>query len=65
MDGVDLYRVQDLLGHEKFTTTQRYAHLGPGAHKEIRAAWAKHRPPTETAGQLASALPGGAGKDST
>lgn len=38
-DGVDLYRVQDLLGHEKFSTTQRYAHLDPRKHDAIREAW--------------------------
>lgn len=37
--GVDLYRVQALLGHEKPTTTQRYAHLAPDAFDKIREAW--------------------------
>ena len=37
--GVDLYRVQALLGHEKPTTTQRYAHLAPDAFDPIRKAW--------------------------
>jgi site-specific recombinase XerC len=37
--GVDLYRVQALLGHEKPTTTQRYAHLAPDAFDPIRRAW--------------------------
>jgi integrase len=41
-DGVDLYRVQALLGHEKSTTTERYAHLAPTAHKAIIDAWASN-----------------------
>lgn len=39
MSGVDLYRVQHLLGHEKITTTQRYAHLDPTSHDAVLAAW--------------------------
>lgn len=39
MDGVPLYDVQHLLGHESFTTTQRYAHLAPDAHGKIRESW--------------------------
>lgn len=39
MNGVDLYRVQDLLGHEKYSTTQRYAHLDPSKHDAIRQTW--------------------------
>jgi integrase len=36
MDGVPLYDVQALLGHEDYATTQRYAHLAPGAHGKVR-----------------------------
>lgn len=38
-DGVPLYDVQKLLGHEDFTTTQRYAHLAPDAHDKVRESW--------------------------
>lgn len=37
--GVSLYEVQMLLGHEDPRTTQRYAHLMPGAHDAVRRAW--------------------------
>jgi integrase len=34
-DGVPLYDVQHLLGHEDYSTTQRYAHLAPDAHSKV------------------------------
>lgn len=37
--GVDLQRVQELLGHEKYTTTLRYAHLAPQVFDEVLDAW--------------------------
>lgn len=37
--GVDLYRVQALLGHESFMTTQRYAHLAPDHFGAVMKAW--------------------------
>ena len=40
-DGVPLYDVQALLGHESFATTQRYAHLAPGAHDKIIESWSR------------------------
>jgi integrase len=38
-DGVPLYDVQALLGHESFETTQRYAHLAPDAHEKVIKSW--------------------------
>jgi integrase len=38
-DGVPLYDVQALLGHESFATTQRYAHLAPDAHSKVIESW--------------------------
>ena len=40
-DGVPLYDVQALLGHEDYATTQRYAHLAPGAHGKVIESWAR------------------------
>jgi len=40
-DGVPLYDVQALLGHEDYATTQRYAHLAPDAHGKVIESWAR------------------------
>jgi integrase len=40
-DGVPLYDVQVLLGHEDYATTQRYAHLAPDAHDKVRESWVR------------------------
>jgi integrase len=40
-DGVPLYDVQQLLGHEDYATTQRYAHLAPDAHTKVIESWAR------------------------
>jgi integrase len=40
-DGVPLYDVQALLGHEDYATTQRYAHLAPDAHSKVLESWAR------------------------
>ena len=40
-DGVPLYDVQALLGHEDHATTQRYAHLAPGALSKVFGSWAR------------------------
>jgi integrase len=37
--GVDLYRVQNLLGHEDFRTTMCCAHHAPDVHEAVLAAW--------------------------
>lgn len=42
-DGVPLYDVQMLLGHEDYATTQRYAHLAPDAHGKVIDAWNQRR----------------------
>jgi integrase len=39
MDGVPLYDVQALLGHESFATTQR--HLAPDAHSRVMESWSR------------------------
>jgi integrase len=39
-DGVPLYDIQALLGHESFRTTERYAHLAPDAHDRVLKSWA-------------------------
>jgi site-specific recombinase XerD len=41
MDGVPLYDVQALLGHESFGTTQRCAHLAPDAHSRVIQSWSR------------------------
>jgi len=38
-DGVPLYDVQALLGHESYATTQRYASLAPDAHDKVIESW--------------------------
>jgi hypothetical protein len=43
MDGVPLYDVQALLGHESFATTQRCAHLTPDTHSRVMESWVAAR----------------------
>ncbi len=54
-DGVPLYDVQalratlsttrlkprNLLGHEDYATTQRYAHLAPDVHSKVLESWSR------------------------
>jgi len=39
-DGVPLYDVQAVMGHEDYATTQRYVHLAPDAHGKVIESWA-------------------------
>jgi len=52
MDGVPLYDVQALLGHESFATTQRYAHLAPDAHSRVIESWSQRRDASVTHGPV-------------
>jgi site-specific recombinase XerD len=47
-DGVPVYDVQALLGHEDYATTQHYAHLAPDAHGNFRESWARRPDPRLT-----------------
>lgn len=52
--GVPLYDVQRLLGHESPQITARYAHLAPDAHDAVEAAWRRlraHQRRTEAEGE--------------
>lgn len=40
-EGVPLFDVQRLLGHESFQTTLRYSHLATDAHERVEDAWRK------------------------
>jgi integrase len=50
-DGVPLYDVQALLGHEDYATTQRYAHLAPDAHGKVIESWARRNDARVTHGR--------------
>jgi integrase len=50
-DGVPLLDVQALLGHEDYATTQRYAHLRPGAHDKVIESWARRPDASVTHGR--------------
>lgn len=46
MEGVDLFRVKELLGHASIETTQRYAHLAPKSFRsEIERVFGSGRAP--------------------
>jgi integrase len=50
IDGVPLYDVQALLGHESYRTTERYAHLASDAHDKAVQSWARRRDASVTHG---------------
>ena len=54
--GVDLYRVQRLLGHRDGRMTQRYAHLAPENLREAVQVFKDdyHKISTSSAGELGS-----------
>jgi len=54
-EGVSLYHVQALLGHESFATTQRYAHLAPDRDDAVTEAWEKVRAHGRRTGRAAGA----------
>jgi integrase len=56
-DGVPLYDVQRLLGHESFAVTARYAHLAPDAHGVIEASWSRLAPHQKRTGPDAAGSP--------
>jgi integrase len=56
-DGVPLYDVQALLGHEDYATTQRYAHLAPDAHGKVIESWARRRGAPVAHGRKEGRLP--------
>jgi integrase len=57
MNGIDMLRVQDQLGHEKASTTQRYAHLDPSKHDAVRAVWGAGGLATRRPSQPSQTLP--------
>lgn len=52
MRGMDLYRVQALLGHEDYKTTERYSHLSPKAFDGVADLWSDIRRDTQDAPKL-------------
>jgi integrase len=53
-DGVPLYDVQALLGHESYRTTERYAHLAPDAHSKVIESWSRRADARVTHGRTGS-----------
>lgn len=58
-EGVPIYHVQALLGHESVTTTMRYAHLAPDAHDSVTDAWERIRTHQRRTGGAAGYQSGG------
>jgi integrase len=57
-DGVPLYDVQRLLGHESFQVTMRYAHLAPDAHGTVEESWRRLAAHHGRTGQAGGSGPG-------
>ena len=58
IDGVPLYDVQALLGHESYRTTERYAHLAPDAHDKVVQSWERrHHAADVTSGRSIDSRP--------
>ena len=58
IDGVPLYDVQALLGHESYRTTERYAHLAPDAHDKVVQSWERrHQAADVTSGRSIDSRP--------
>jgi integrase len=56
-EGVSLYHVQWLLGHESHATTSRYAHLAPDRNDSITDAWSKIMTHERRTGRAAGGQP--------
>jgi integrase len=48
-DGVLMFEVQQILGHESIKTTEKYSHHDPNAHAKIKEAWNSRSSRTEHA----------------
>lgn len=60
--GIDLYKVQRLLGHKTGTMTQRYAHHCPESLRD-GVNVLEHRPPIDTnLSQMAGSMKAGSSK---
>jgi integrase len=54
-DGVPIFSVQQILGHESIKTTEQYLHHDPAAYADIKAAWKKRAPRSSRTGDARAA----------